>query len=740
MIWRNIAMLGQIYGIPHKMNAQVWDLGLELGNGFETHIYQVLSSMLSAYFKYGVTIRHTSASRDDGKDIIIESPIDLDFLGVPFLLNGKDRVKIYLECKSSNQGYIPYNQFAGNLSRIKDDQINYYVLITNTSIAPYSFYQFYFELKQQDITFYLLDQLLLGRLLNRMNAEIGNYVSPADIPESNIEYQVLSTYRDGKPVFELFLLARNYQQTPVNMQLRINTDRNWNISQQDIHRVLAPYSTDCIKLLIRKEYYDGLDELLLTMDTQGQEIFTQIKGLNWECNFIPPLYGKMHMKMIDSLTAHIQSLERYSFSYIWGAAGVGKTRVIDELLGRLEGRGVETAVFRCTVENNMLTQQVKQFLIKKRFLDSNTETNSLPDILSRAEVHFQKCLIVIDDLHNASPGLLAEVKQAAQLKLPYPIILLVAGRNDYSAGDLEYYSLIQWCIDSQEDNGQILECFDMEDTKHFIRLIIRDIPQFALDKIYNLSNCNPLFIVETIEYLLEMDLVHIINRSTVGIQNLESFASKLYIPHKIEDIYKDRFNSLAQLDEGIALQDFLLACSLLGIKFHYNVAMAFFDDPENSTRELFHRRFLQLGANGEWQFAHESLYLFIKHYASETANQRTRSASLVYEMHQIFCKLDSLQKGRISLWAGHRREAINFFRPAVEKISQVENHSNIDIERRYYEYLEDMYQCVCTPSLREKIILCKLYIALHYYTPYIAIEQCQWARKQIAKSSSLKTQ
>ena len=59
-------MLGQIYGIPHKMNAQVWDLGLELGNGFETHIYQVLSSMLSAYFKYGVTIRHTSASRDDG--------------------------------------------------------------------------------------------------------------------------------------------------------------------------------------------------------------------------------------------------------------------------------------------------------------------------------------------------------------------------------------------------------------------------------------------------------------------------------------------------------------------------------------------------------------------------------------------------------------------------------------------------------------------------------------------------
>ena len=102
-------MLGQIYGIPHKMNAQVWDLGLELGNGFETHIYQVLSSMLSAYFKYGVTIRHTSASRDDGKDIIIESPIDLDFLGVPFLLNGKDRVKIYLAISHtiSLQGICP---------------------------------------------------------------------------------------------------------------------------------------------------------------------------------------------------------------------------------------------------------------------------------------------------------------------------------------------------------------------------------------------------------------------------------------------------------------------------------------------------------------------------------------------------------------------------------------------------------------------------------------------------------
>lgn len=733
-------MLGQIYGVPCKANSQPWKLRDYLGAGFETHLYQVLSSLLVPYFKQGATITQTSSSRDDGKDIIVESPVELkSFMGFSFSLRGKEKIKIYLECKSSNFGNISFNQFAGNLSRVKDDNIDYYVLITNTSISPYSFYQFQTELKQKGIMFYLFDQLLLSRFLVTMDAKLGEYVPLEDPPVSNIEYQMLSTYRNGQPVFELFLLMRNYQDSAVNISLKINTDRNWNISQQSIQQAIEPYSASCIKLFIRREYYDGLNELLMAMEVQGKEIFTKIKGINWECNFTPPLCGITHRRIIDELTNLVSSSTSYQFSYLWGEAGVGKTRIMDELLSRIQRCGVETAVFRCMQGKQRLIQEIKEFLIKKNFLSADSQSTSLPDILSESGSNFQRCLLIIDDLHNADVGLIAEIKQAAQLKHSFPIILLVVGRNDFSAGDLEYYALVQWCVDVLADRGNILTGFNEDEAKDFIRLIIQDVPQFALEKIYDLSNRIPLFIVETIEYLLEMKLVHVINRSSVGIQNPESFSSKLYIPDKIEDIYAKRFQSLSQIQEGETLQNFLLACTLLGVSFQYEVAALFLDDPEAAVKELFRRRFLTYSTDGQLQFVHESLYLFLKQYTSSHEQLRRKSACMVYEVDGVFHKLPDFQKGRVSLWADRPAEAASYFQVMLEKISQLKNHSNINIDRDCYDYLEDMYECTSDPLLQEKIILCKLYIALHYYTPYIAIQKCQWAQNQINKSPSLKS-
>ena len=91
-------MLGQIYGVPCKANAQPWNLGPYLGAKFETHIYQVMSSVLAPYIKRGVTITQTPSSRDDGKDIIVESPVAIEsFLGLSFPLRGKERIKICLK-------------------------------------------------------------------------------------------------------------------------------------------------------------------------------------------------------------------------------------------------------------------------------------------------------------------------------------------------------------------------------------------------------------------------------------------------------------------------------------------------------------------------------------------------------------------------------------------------------------------------------------------------------------------
>lgn len=731
-------MLSQIYGIPRKENTQPWDLGTDLGSGFEVYIYQVLCAALSSYFTHGTVIYQTPSSRDDGKDIIIESPVAIDIMGFTFPLRGKKLIKIYIECKSSNSSTISFNQFAGNLQRIKGDGISYYVLITNTTIAPYSFYQFSNELKEIDVTFYLLDQRLLHGFLTKMKTEIGSYVKLEDEIPSNVEYQVLSSFHDGKPTFDLFLLLRNYENKAINVCLKINTDRNWEISQNTIDTVLAPYEAYCVKLFIQKEYYDGLNELLLTVNVQGNDLLTEIKGLHVECNFIPPLCGKAHHAAIDRITSHILSSDHYSFFYLWGKAGVGKSRIIDEILARLQGRGVETACFRCTKEDGLLERRIGRFLVDRRFLHSQAQSLPLSDMLVNVNATFQKCFIVIDDLHNASNSLLDELKKTAQIHLSQPITLLVLGRNDYSAGGLDYYSLVQWCVDTLPKQGIVLPELDDEDAKNLIRLIIQDIPNFALEKIYHLSNCNPLFIVQTIEYLLDLKLVQIINRSSVGIPNPESFASKLYIPKKIEEIYMKRFQALQKIPSGETLCEFLLVCSFLGIKFESSVATAYFDTPEEATKELFSRGFLKIGADGECSFVHESLYLFLKNLVASSAKLRKRSASRLCKNWRIFNKLNPLQKGRATLWSGQPAKARAYFLPAIKEISKMENHSNINIDRGYYEYLEDIFRVVSSSELKEKIILCKIYIALHYYTPFIAIQQCQWARAQTKKCAGLR--
>lgn len=108
--------------------------------------------------------------------------------------------------------------------------------------------------------------------------------------------------------------------------------------------------------------------------------------------------------------------------------------------------------------------------------------------------------------------------------------LIICGRTDFSVGDINYFSFVHW---SRTENSKY--CFDIEphgdeETKSFIKVLIDGIPEYALNKLFNLSMKNPLFIVQYIEYLLDCNLVKLQNRNTVGIININQFHSKCFIP------------------------------------------------------------------------------------------------------------------------------------------------------------------------------------------------------------------
>ena len=92
-------MLTSIEYITENFNNQFWELGNNLGNEFEEYIHSILAKELRPYYKDGLRITKTSRTRDDGIDIYIESSVSFVLLGVNFALNGKETIKVVIECK-----------------------------------------------------------------------------------------------------------------------------------------------------------------------------------------------------------------------------------------------------------------------------------------------------------------------------------------------------------------------------------------------------------------------------------------------------------------------------------------------------------------------------------------------------------------------------------------------------------------------------------------------------------------
>ena len=101
-------LLGQTYREGPNLNDNELDLGNDLGLKFENHIFDILSNEMRKYYDLGAKIYRTPKVRDNGKDIILESPVTLEnILGTNFYIKDLNVLRIYIECKSSNVNVKP---------------------------------------------------------------------------------------------------------------------------------------------------------------------------------------------------------------------------------------------------------------------------------------------------------------------------------------------------------------------------------------------------------------------------------------------------------------------------------------------------------------------------------------------------------------------------------------------------------------------------------------------------------
>ena len=736
-------MLSSIRSIDSSYKIHDWDLGDSLGEGFESFIISVLTKQLSKYFQYGARLFPTPKTRDDGRDAVIISPVDLEgIFNQSIKLNGNKEVKIFIECKSSNAGRISLDKIMGSVTKIKAACPDYYVFITNTSITPHAYHCVAETLKENDIKFILIDQSILVSVLIQNGFSIGA-MPPLLHPDVYVEYQVLTRKESGKNVYDLFLLHHNLMTTECLISQQLLSDRNWDVDEADYTFVLMSSGTYTKKISVTRMFADGIDDLLFSIKTGGKETQIHIQGSDMSVIFETPLFGANHYDCVSKLAECIGANDALGVFYIWGEAGVGKTRVFQELYKRLDGQNFDFGFFSVKKNKNTLNMDLHKFLDNNKYLPLKKRFHSFNELIIQAKNDFRRAIILIDDCHNAPDAFWSDVKALSDIDVPISIIL--CGRTDYSVGTIAYYTFVQWSIECRNDSVWQLEPLTPMETSNLVRAIIHRVPEAALERICKLSRNNPLFIVQFIEYLLELKLVAIVNRNAVGITNASTFSSKLYIPEKIHGIYEQRLKHLYENYNGILMADFLYILSLFEGRQALDDAIRYFSEKTECLKLLIKSKFIQLNEDGEVVFEHESLMIFFRRHLSANKILQKKIADIIFnDAAFLLDNMNVLDKGCVAYWAGDIPLAKACFSNIVDCLNDVSNQSafNINVEiHDYLIYIWELYKKEASEKeLLGKVLKAKVYISLHHFNPIIAIDDCDHALRLLDNSKLFRSE
>lgn len=720
-------MLSNITYITPNINKQTWEIGEEIGHAFEEYIYKVLVNRFNAAFSKDINIQQTTSTRDGGKDIIIDSSKDLNLFGIPLTLKGKAKIRIYIECKSSNHDTILYEKFAKNAVLAGQDSVDYFVLVTNKSITPFSYYSTDELTKNYNCEFILIDQYILANYLKCHNLDKWNYEEPSfDKSTIALSYQVSKGSYYRKPSFELYILCRNYSGKLTECEVELLTDRNWRISGDILQFVLETNKSKCLKIIISREYFDGLDDILLHLSFNNNRNTIRLEGNSLSYNFELPLTGTKHKEIIKDIKETVSCASNFTWINLYGEAGIGKTRIIEELSRDFWQNNVRPIFFTCENSKKQSTFDSLLNYINKNSAQKIVAKN-IKDLFLQLDDKLLWTVVVVEDIHNADESFLKMLLELLkETKMDVAILFITAGRDDYTVYNETYFSFLETLKMSNPfymHNYQVTALTDSE-CKNLIKRIITDIPLVALERIYKVSNNNPFFLVQFIEYLLETKMVNLLNRNTVGIPNIHTFSEKVYIPKGVEDIIEKRYKVLEKFSSGTKLQSFLIAAALYGIHFPKKLLFAYFSESEYTDAEiLFSNHFFKYIDNETLQFDHESLYLFIKNRKLRKKDE-LEIAHYIYSNLELFQLYPELKQGIILYKVKEYISAKQKLSKPIQEIVAMDNVSSENVSSQYYEYFEYIYNIAKqekNTAFMKKVIRAKVYVAMHN----LAIGQAQ---------------
>ena len=717
-----------------------WHMNTDLGQNFEDFIAKIITAQLRQLHPQ-VQVFQTRRVADGGKDVIVSSQINtLNILGQSFTSTNGKGIQLCFECKSTDNNTLRYDKISSSSSRMQfqdTEKYDYYVLITNSEILPQTYWYLSKSLERSNISFRLIDGYLLGTYLlsleePELQHALSNPYSSSDYADFYYEYQVDTVVSQLTNRYDLYLLFRNYSSNEKHCVLQLRTDVDWNTSEDNISFVIAPNGAAVRKITVEQNHFDGIPELLFHIQINGTESVVMINGINGTQIFEPPFFGESRRQIVNSLEERLKSTMPPSIVCFWGDAGIGKTRLVQELFSKLQGTLFD--FYECKLQKGHTPQRkIERFLLENGYIQEGQYTDFVSMIENCRTPFGNQAVIFLDDFHNADDSFLCEIQRLKSN--PSPIILLIGGRTDFTIGNINYLSFVQWAYENLTESCFPVEPLTDDEAKNLIKVLIDGIPPYALDKIFNLSAKNPLFIVQYVEYLLDCSLVKLQNRNTVGITDINKFHAKRFMPRQIADIYYQRLSHLHREKDGETCLNLLYKIALCNGKMSLALFNTFFEDSYDQLNELIRRRLLTYEEDETITFVHESLFLYVNEHLKGQKAIRASLAKEIVSIPNSAHVLGIFQSGRLYLYSKDYKKAREHLDAIETWLIKADNISNVNVNLDYYDYLDDMFELLRHVrkklTLAKKALLLRIYITLHHFAPIKAVDECDIVLKKL---------
>lgn len=297
---------------------------------------------------------------------------------------------------------------------------------------------------------------------------------------------------------------------------------------------------------------------------------------------------------------------------ISGEPGIGKTRLMREIITHAEVSGGKSLVGECYAESNspysafaQITRQALDLIRKEsldlpdtvlddilsltpnlRFRFPNLESNPELDPESEQQRLFENMvllcsrlagysplLLVVDDAHWADSGTVTMLHHLFRRTHNLPVMILATYR-EVELKESRPFNEMLLDLNRQRLGYRIkLERLDREATGKLLKAIFaEDISSEFLDGIYRETNGNPFFIEEVCRALVESGVVYY----EAGEWHRQSM-EEIEIPQGVQVAVESRLTNLPK-----EYQDLLRMASIIGREFSFDILAAALDTDEDS--------------------------------------------------------------------------------------------------------------------------------------------------------------